>query len=117
MTSPQEKYSIIKIQIGTVHEIRSKCAQMGLYPVEINSEEQLGTIIEFIKDLGIDTFSGMVPLGYDYGCPSKECDHKYRSFSSEGQVDQTTTFFKYMDSTNFENDPENDVNANTDEQK
>ncbi len=63
--------------------------------------------------MGLDTFSGIIPLGFDYSCKNKECLHKFRSFTSEGQVDQTTTFFKFVDKTNFDNDPDNDKDANT----
>jgi hypothetical protein len=40
---------------NTYEGIHRQCSKLGLYPVEINTEDQLVTVLQYLKDLNIDT--------------------------------------------------------------
>ncbi len=66
-------------------------------------------MIAFIKDQGVDTLSGFVPLGYDYSCDSQEgCVGEYSSFNTEKSKGLGFEFKSLVKSSNFEADGDDD---------
>lgn len=59
--------------VQSADDVRFKCAQIGLEPLDIVSENQLSLMQKYILSLGIVMKKEVVPLVYDYKCPSGAC--------------------------------------------
>lgn len=63
-----------KQDVVNLKDIRLLCANKGLSMIEIQGEQDIRDIQEYLKKLGL-TFkeNNFIPLGYDYGCWSQGC--------------------------------------------
>jgi hypothetical protein len=87
--------------------VRKACAKYGLTPVEFTNENQLNQIIQYVVKLDINTFEGIVILGYDYSCESGNnvCKGQFKSLISDRSPDQSINFLKKLDNNNQLNAP------------
>lgn len=79
-------------KIENEKSIGYRCANYGLFPIEIRSPQMLGRIINIVEYLGYDlTMPQVIPLGYDYDC-EKKCSKEFKSFSSKDSKPINTYF-------------------------
>lgn len=78
---PNEDLAYMKIQ--NYDTIRLRCAQKGLFPIEIKNEAMVSTIKTILKEEGFNMSENqVVPLGYDYGCDNGQCKGMYKSMNN-----------------------------------
>lgn len=64
--------------------IQKKCAELGLYPIQIRSSDVISRIVDLAEFLNYDlTLPQVIPLGYDYFCDTSGCSGQFSSLDSE----------------------------------
>jgi len=80
-------------------DLRYKCNQLGLEPMEIKNDAMLNKIFNLLKlfkyDLSTET---IIPIAYDYNCDVSKCSNLFKPFNdiNSGDIsDLITSFVKF----------------------
>jgi hypothetical protein len=83
--------------VNTFKDLYSKCASIGLEPINIKNVSMINIIYNILKFLGYNLNTDkVIPLAYDFGCDQSKCSGKFQAFTSDKLNDINDIIDKFI---------------------